>query len=143
MQVREQNAQPVIIMVSSTVLGPNTTMLMTVYTGATIMTTGASFWQVPAGKVFRVQAMNIVGVSSAVLSNARLLVMADTAAASMSVTSTVGVVAALPFAIQASTTPFQIQIAGADVGAQTTIALGIAGGTSHSMLGAVVQGIIF
>lgn len=89
--------QPVIINLSSTLIGPNTTLLFSVYTGNTFVTTGASFWAVPAGKVFRVMAMQMQNVSSAVLGVGKLMVIVGTAAASLSVTSTVGVAAMLPW----------------------------------------------
>ena len=135
--------QPVVIVISSTVVGSSTTMLMTVYTGATAVTTGASFWAVPAGRVFRIMNMNIVAVSSAVLGQARFVVIVGTAAASLSVVATVGIAAVLPFAIEASTAPFALGAYLADVVGATTVGVGIQGGTSCSILGAVVSGYLF
>ena len=134
---------PVNIMLSSTVVGSQTTLLMTVYTGATFVTTGASFWVVPAGKVFRVMGMNLVNVSSAVLSRGQLAVIVATAAASLSVTATVGIAAALPYAIQASTTPFNRDGIVADIAAGTTVGVAVIGGTSQSIAGGVISGYLF
>ena len=135
--------QPVVIMISSTIVGSSTTMLMTIYTGATFVTTGASFYVVPAGKTFRIMAMQMIAVSSAVLGNARLCVLAATAAVSLSVTATVGIPAALAYAIQASTTPFAMGAYAADVAAGTTVGVGVQGGTSHSIVGGVIAGYLF
>lgn len=139
----EMSKAPVVIAVSQTVIGSSTTVLFTVWTGGTNVTAGASFWVVPAGKTFRILAMNYIGVSSAVLGAARFCVLLGTAAASVSVVATVGIPAMCPFAIQASTTPFMIQDIFADVAAGTTVGLGVAGGTSHTLLQAVVQGYLF
>ena len=130
-------------MISSTIVGSSTTMLMTIYTGATFVTTGASFYVVPAGKTFRIMAMQMIAVSSAVLGNARLCVLAATAAVSLSVTATVGIPAALAYAIQASTTPFAMGAYAADVAAGTTVGVGVQGGTSHSIVGGVIAGYLF
>ncbi len=135
---------PVVIFVSKSVAVPtDATLMMTVHTGGTAVTAGASFWVVPSGKTFRIQAMNVIGLTSAVLSNANLAVLLGTAAASLSVTSTVGVAAVLPYAIQASTTPFSLGGFKNDVVGGTTIALGCMGGTSHTIVGAVIQGYLF
>lgn len=135
---------PVVIFVSKSVAVPTDgTLLMTIHTGGTLVTTGVAVWPVPVNKTFRINQINMVGLTSAVLSQAILAVLLGTAAASMSVTSTVGVAAVLPYAIQASTTPFQAQGLLADVAAGTTIALGVMGGTSHTVVGAVVQGYLF
>jgi len=139
----QPTGQPVVINISSTVVGSSTTLLMTVFTAGTAVTTGASFWVPPSGMVFRIKAMQMVAVSSAVLSNARLAVLLGTAAASVSVVATVGVPAMLPYAIQASTTPFQQAGYDADVVGGTTVGVGVIGGTSHSILGAVIQGMLF
>ena len=135
--------QPVVILLSSTIVGSSTTMLMTIYTGATFVTTGASFYVVPAGKTFRIMAMQVIAVSSAVLGNARLCVLVATAAVSVSVTATVGIPAALAYAIQASTTPFAMGAYAADVAAGTTVGVGVQGGTSHSIVGGVIAGYLF
>ena len=136
--------QPVVIMVSKSVAVPaDGTLLMTVYTNGTLATAGASFWVVPSGMVMRVQSMNVVALTSAVLSNANLAVLLGTAAASLSVTSTVGVAAVLPYAIQATTTPFSNGSLQGDVAAGTSIAIGCMGGTSHTVVGAVIQGYLF
>jgi hypothetical protein len=135
--------QPVLIMLSSTVVGSNTTLLFSVHTGATFVTTGASFWVVPAGKVFRVMAMNMVNVSSAVLGRGNLCVIVGTAAASLSVTSTVGIAAMLPYAIQATTNQFRQDGMVADIAAGTTVGVAITGGTTQSILGGAIQGYLF
>lgn len=135
--------QPVCIMLSSTVVGSQTTLLMTVYTGATFVTTAASFWVVPAGKVFRVMAMNLVNVSSAVLSRGQLAVIVGTAAASVSVVATVGVAAVLPYAIQASTVVWNRDGIVADIAAGTTVGVGLIGGTTQSIQGGVISGYLF
>lgn len=135
--------QPVNIMISSTVVGSSTTMLMTVYTGATFVTTGASFWVVPAGKVFRVMAMNIVNVSSAVLGNGRLVVVVGTAAASVSVVATAGIAAALPYMIQGTANMWNREGIVADIAAGTTVGVGVQGGTSQSVQAAVISGYLF
>jgi hypothetical protein len=135
---------PVVIMVSKSVAVPTDgTLLMTIYTGGTLLTTGVAVYRVPLDKTFRINQMNIVGLTSAVLGQANLAVLLGTAAASMSVTSTVGIAAVLPYAIQASTTPFQAQGLSADIAAGTTVALGVMGGTSHTIVGAVIQGYLF
>ena len=135
--------QPVVIFCSSTVIGSSTTMLFTVYTGATQVTVTTSAWPVPAGKVFRIMAMNIIAVSSAVLGQANFVVLVGTAAVSISVVATVGIAAVLPFALQASTAPFALGAYLADVVGATTVGLGMMGGTSCSILGAVVAGFLF
>jgi len=87
--------------------------------------------------------MNMVALTSAVLSQANMAILLGTAAASMSVTSTVDVAAVLPYAIQASTTPFSVQGLSQDVVGGTTVAIGAMGGTSHTVVGAVVSGYLF
>jgi hypothetical protein len=134
---------PVVIMVSSTAIGSGTTMLMTVYTAGTQATAGASFWVVPSGYNLEINAMQVAAVSSAILGAARLLVLLGTAAASLSVTSTVGVPACLPYAIQASTTPFDIMGLRAKVLSGTTVGVGSLGGSAHTISGAVIQGRLF
>ena len=134
---------PFVFIVSSTVVGSSTTVLFTVYTGGTQAVAGTSAYTLPNAKKLRVLSMNIIAVSSAVLGNAQLQLLQGTVAASISVTATVGVLAILPYAIQASTTPFSVQGIAADMTTGTLIGLGIFGGTSHSILGAVIQGYIF
>lgn len=135
--------QPVNIMLSSTVVGSSTTLLMTVYTGATFVTTGASFWVVPAGKVFRIMAMNLVNVSSAVLGNGRLVVVVGTAAASVSVVATAGVAAALPYMIQGTAAIWNREGIVADIAAGTTVGVGVMGGTSQAIQAGVISGYLF
>ena len=135
--------QPVCICLSSTVIGSNTTMLFSVYTGATFVTTGASFWVVPAGKVFRVMAMNMINKSSAVLGMGKLAVIVGTAAVSLSVTSTVGIAAILPYAIEASNKVWDRSGIVADIAAATTVGVAITGGTTQSILGGVISGYLF
>src|SRR5258706_431808 len=60
--------QPVVIFVTSTVIGSSTTVLMTVYTNYTTATAGASFWVPPANKTFRIKAMGVNAQLSAVAS---------------------------------------------------------------------------
>jgi hypothetical protein len=140
----EQSKIPVILLVSKSVAVPtDATLLMTVYVGGTRVTVGVAAWQVPSDKTFRIQNMNMVALTSAVLGQANLAVLLGTAAASMSVTSTVGIGAAMPYGIQASTTPFSLQGLNADVVGGTTVALGAMSGTSHTVVGAVVQGYLF
>ena len=135
---------PVVINVSKSVAVPaDGTLLMTIYIGGTLRTTGVAVFQIPADKTFRVNQMNMVALTSAVLGQANLAVLLGTAAASMSVTSTVGIAAILPYAIQASTTPFSAQGLSADIVGGTTVALGVMSGTSHTVVGAVVQGYLF
>ena len=135
---------PVVIMVSKSVAVPtDATLMMTVYTGGTVVTAGASFYVIPSGKTFRVISMDVVALTSAVLSNGNFAVLLGTAAASLSVTTTVGLAAVLPYAIQASTTPFSNRSLNGDIAAGTSIALGVMGGTSHTIVGAVVQGYLF
>ena len=135
---------PVVIFVSATVAVPtDATLMMTVHTGGTAVTAGASFWVVPSGKTFRIQAMNVVAKTSAVLSQANLAVLLGTAAASLSVTSTVGVAAVLPYSMQTLATPFALGGFKNDIVGGTTIALGVMGGTSHTISGAVIQGYLF
>lgn len=134
---------PVAIIVSASAVGSGTTLLMTVYTAGTVATAGASFWVVPSGRTFRINQMQIAAVSSAILGAARMMVLLGTAAASLSVTTTVGVAAVLPYGIQGSTTPFDVQGLKADVAAGTSVAIGVQGGSAHSIIGAVVQGYLF
>lgn len=136
---------PVVIYISNTVAVPtDATLMMTVYTGGTVATAGASFWVVPVGKTFRIQAMYVAAKTSAVLGQANLAVLLGTAAASLSVTSTVGIAAALPYAFQTLVTPFTIGGFKNDVVAGTSIAIGVmSGGTSHTINGAVIQGYLF
>ena len=135
---------PVVINVSKSVaVAADGTLLMTIYVGGTRQTVGVAVWQVPADKTFRIKAMNMVALTSAVLGQANLAVLLGTAAASMSVTSTVGIAAILPYGIQASTTPFSVYGLAADVAGGTTVALGAMSGTSHTVVGAVIQGYLF
>ena len=135
---------PVLINVSKSVAVPtDVTLLMTVYVGGTQVTVGVATWRVPGNKTFRINNMNVVALTSAVLGQANLAVLLGTAAASMSVTSTVGIAAMLPYGIQASTTPFSLQGLSADVVGGTTVAIGAMSGTSHTVVGAVIQGYLF
>lgn len=135
---------PVVILVSKSVaVATDATLLMTIYVGGTLSTTGVAVYPVPGNKTFRINQMHMVALTSAVLSQANLAILLGTAAASMSVTSTVGVAAALPYAIQATTTPFSVQGLAADIAGGTTVALGAMGGTSHTVVGAVVHGYLF
>jgi len=135
---------PVVIFVSNTVAVPtDSTILFTVHTGGTAVTAGAAFWVVPAGKTFRINSMYLVAKTSAVLSQAQFAVLLGTAAASMSVTSTVGVAAVMPYALPSVAQQFAMGGFNNDVAAATTIALGAMGGTSHTILGAAIEGYLF
>lgn len=135
---------PVVILVSKSVAVPTDgTVLMTIYVAGTLKTSGVAVWPVPGDKTLRINQMNVIALTSAVLSQANLAILLGTAAASMSVTSTVGIGAVLPYAIQASTTPFSANGILSDIVGGTTVALGIMGGTSHTIVGAVVQGYLF
>jgi hypothetical protein len=136
--------QPVLIIVSSTVVATDVTLLMTVFTGNTFATSGASFWVVPAGKVFRVMNMMVVAKSSAVINiPVRLQVHVGTAAASLSVTSTVGIAAALPYMITAANSQYNLNGLVADIAAGTSVGLGVFRGTTHTINGAVISGYLF
>jgi hypothetical protein len=140
----EGGRTPVVIFVSKSVAVPTDgTLLMTIHIGGTLYTTAVAVWPVPPNKTFRVNQMNMVALTSAVLGQAQLAVILGTAAASVSVTSTVGIAAVLPYAIQASTTPFSAQGLSADIVGGTTVGLGVMSGTSHTVVGAVVQGYLF
>lgn len=134
---------PVLIMISSTVVGSSTTMLFTVQTGVTSVTAGTSAWAVPSGKTFRIRGINVIAVSSAVLGQAQFVIIAGTAAASLTVTATVGIAAVLPYAIQGTTVANWIGAMNMDVLAGTTICPAIMLGTSQSIIGAAIQGYLY
>lgn len=132
---------PFQIVISSTVVGASTTLLMTVYTGNTIATTGASFFV--AASRMRVQNIQVAAVSSAVLQGAALALIYGTAAASLSVTATVGIGPQLPY-LPAATSQFGI--AGFELDgppAATTVGVGLIQGTSHTIQYAVISGYLF
>lgn len=133
---------PVALMVSSTAMASGATMLFTVYTGGTSVAAGTSAWAVPAGKTFRIQAIQAVVASSAVVAGIRLQVLLGTAAVSVSVTSTVGVPAAL-MVVVAGTQQYNLLGIQADVLAGTTVGLGGIGGTAYNLGGMVVLGYLF
>jgi len=135
--------QPVLIMLPNTVVGSNTTMLFSVHTGATFVTTAASFWVVPAGKVFRIMAIQMANKSSAVLAMGNLCVIVGTAAASLSVTSTVGKAACLMYGIEGTTRVWDQVGMVADIAAGTSIAIAVTGGTTQTILGGIIQGYLF
>lgn len=138
---------PVLMLVSQTVVGPSTTMLFTVYTGATFVTAGTSAWAVPSGKTFRLLDVQLVAQASAAFVPGYLVVIVGTAAASITVTATVGVLAATPYVLSSSgiTTPavYQENAQFADVAAGTTIGVGMMLGTSCTVNMVVVEGILF
>ena len=87
--------------------------------------------------------MNVVAVSSAVVSQAMLAVLYGTAAASLSVTATVGVGAILPY-LPAATAQFNLNGMWNDgPPAATSIALGLIQGTSHAIQAFVISGYLF
>lgn len=133
--------QPFQIIVSSTIAGASSTLFMNIYTNGTQVTTGASFW-VPGSRI-RILGMVVQAVSSAVLSQANFAVICGTAAASLSVTATVGIVAILPYmpAATANYAAFDMQLDG-PAGA-TTLALAMLIGTSHTIQAAMIQGFMF
>ena len=134
---------PVVFMVSSTVAGQNTTMAFTVYTGGTLVVAGTTAYPVPAGRNLRINQVGVIAQSSAVLSGAQFVVLLGTATASMSITTTVGIAAMVPFAIAAAPGQYIAHPLAADVVAGTSVGLGVLGGTSCSVLGAVVQGYLY
>jgi hypothetical protein len=132
---------PFQIIVTSTVVGASTTLLMTVYTANTLATAGASFFV--GGSRLRINNMYVVAVSSVVASQANLALLYGTAAASLSVTATVGIGAQLVY-FPGATGQFQLQGVAIDGPvAATSIALGLIQGASHTIQGFVITGILF
>jgi hypothetical protein len=141
--IQQSTQTNVLILVSSTGLAGGNTLLFSIYTGNTLVATGTSNWAVPAGRVFRVQAIGAVIASSAVATAGQFLVICGTAAASLSMTSTVGRVAGVPI-LAAATQNFFVMGVNQDVAPATTIAIGIQGAaTSLIFGGAVINGYLF
>ena len=136
--------QPFLMILSSTVVGSNTSMLMTIHTGNTFVATGTSAYAVPGGKVLRIMQMYVILQSSAVLGNGRLVILLGTATASLSVTSTVGFAAALPYVIPSGVSMvYQRDGIVADIAAGTSIVPAVIGGTTMSIGGGVISGYLF
>lgn len=133
----------VCFIVSSTVIGSFTTCLFTVYTGGTSVAAGTSAYAVPSGKNLRIQNMYVIAKSSAVLSVANWVMLLGTATASISFTSTAGIAVAMPFGITAATSVYQLNGLNIDIAGTTTMCPGMMGGTTCSIIGAVITGFLF
>lgn len=131
----------VVILVSFSAMASGATMQFTIQTGNTSVAAGTTAWAVPANKTFRIRAMQAVCQSSAVVGGIRLLVLAATATASLSVTSTVGIAAGLGAAI-GGINQFNVSLEN-DVAAGTTIGLGAIGGTAYTLHALVVEGFLY
>ena len=119
-------------------------MLMTIYTGNTFVATGTSAYAVPAGKVLRIMGMYMINQSSAVLGRGNLVILVGTATASLSVTSTVGIAAILPYVIPSGVSAtWQRDGIVADIAAGTSIVPAVIGGTTMSIGGGVISGYLF
>jgi hypothetical protein len=121
-------------------------MLMTIYTGAQQVAAGTTAF---AFSRLRVLSMGIVVASSGVVAAASaglgVIIAATTTAATIwTVTSTVGILFAIPL-VAGALTPAQYQLLGqADLASGTTVGVGIQGiGTSVNIGGVVVQGYLF
>lgn len=134
---------PVMIALSSTVVGSNTTMLMTVHTGNTFVATGTSAYAVPAGMVLRIYGAQIRANISAVTSVGVLCLVLGTATASISFTSTAATIQLLQFN---NVTSVSLQSIGGlmiDISGSTTLCAAVLGGTSCSIAGGIIQGYLF
>ncbi len=128
--------------ITATQGGASSMMLFTVMTGNTTgAAAGTSLYVVPAGRILCIQNVFIVAVSSAILGPAQLVVVVGSAAASISLTATVGMALVMPYAMQA-TTAFYNKPALGYVSAGSTMGIAISG-TSHSIIGAVLDGYLF
>ena len=131
-----------VAIVSSTIVGSSTTMLMTIWTGNTFVTAGTSAYAVPAGYKLRIYGVNLAAQSSAVITGQQFGVIVATATASLSVVATVGVAAAVVYQAAAASNigfgPLH-----ADISCGTTLCPAVLAGTSHTILGAVLQGYLY
>jgi hypothetical protein len=126
----------------SAAVAPDTKIAFSIWAGgAGVLNTTA--YAVPAGKNLCIVAMNIYAKTSAVISFAGLAVNAETATASMSVTTTMNIVAVCPYGQTAATAGFSVLGLNQNVAAGTTIGLLVLGGTTHSILGGVINGYLF
>jgi hypothetical protein len=134
---------PFYIRLSSTVIGSNTTMLMTIHTGNTFVATGTSAYAVPAGQVLCIYAAGIGAILSAVTTVAMLVLVLGTATASISFTSTAATVPVCLFAATVGTTFVNVDARAIYVSGGTTLCAGMHGGTSCSIVGGFMLGYLF
>ncbi len=131
-----------ILNITATQGAPSSMMLFTVMTGNTTgAAAGTSLYVVPAGRILCIQNAYVIAVSSAVLGPAQLVVVVGSAAASVSLTATVGMAMVMPYALQATTVAYQKPGLGY-VSAGSTMGIAISG-TSHSIIGVVLDGYLF
>lgn len=134
---------PVMIALSSTVVGSNTTMLMTIHTGNTFVATATSAYAVPAGMVLRIYGAQIRANLSAVTSIGVLCLVLGTATASISFTSTAATIQLLQFNNLTSVSLQSIGGLMIDISGSTTLCAAVLGGTSCSIAGGVIHGYLF
>jgi hypothetical protein len=140
--VMQQSFQTAVLMiVTSTQAAAATTLLFTVYTAGTIAVAGTAQWAVPGAKNLRIMEAYIVAASSAVISVGIMKVLVSNATPTM--TSTVGVLVAVPYVAAASQQFFNVTPY-ADATATTTVAIAVDRlATSHNIAGIIVQGYLF
>ena len=134
---------PVIIRIAANAaVVPDTKIAFSVFAGSTGVVNTTS-WVVPAGKTFEMVGGAIYAKTSAVISFAALAIAAETATASVSVTSTMNLAFVMPYGITAATAGFNVFGGLQDVAAGTSIGMLVLGGTTHSHVGGVIQGYLF
>jgi len=139
------NTNIALIVSSTLVASGGSTVLMTVYQGNTQTTVGAAFWVVPAGKQFRVNAVQAVIQNSITTTpvNARIFLMQSTGA--LTFTSATPVVAMVAQGI--ATTDIQVQAALGGLfmalTAGATVGVGITFNTTGNIVMIAVVGYLF
>ena len=145
--VKDQPYIPFVMMVSSTVGGSvGTTLLMTIWTGATLAGAGLTAYAVPAGQVLRLLNMQAVINSSAVTGGSvQLMVNAATAQGSLvsANQATIGRPLFLGMLVSAGPVAGSVVGAYADIPAATTIGVRNSAPTAMVIGYIVVQGYLF
>jgi hypothetical protein len=139
------NTNIALIVTSTLVAAGGSTVLMTVYQGATQTTAGAAFWVIPAGKNFRVNAMQAVIQNSITTTpvNARVFLMQSTAA--LTFTSATPIVAMVAQGIATTDVQVQAALAGLNmaVTAANTVGIGITFNTTGNIVMIAVVGYLY
>ena len=134
---------PVIVRVAvNAAVVPDTKIAFSVFANGTNVV-GTTSWVVPAGKTFEIVGGAIYAKTSAVISFAALAIAAETATASVSVTSTMNLAFVMPYGITAATAGFSVVGAQQDIAAGTSIGMLVLGGTTHSHIGGAIYGYLF
>lgn len=139
------NTNIALIVTSTLVAAGGSTVLMTVYQGNTQTTAGAAFWVVPAGKQFRVNAIQAVIQNSITTTpvNARIFLMQSTAA--LTFTSATPIVAMVAQGIATTDVQVQAALAGLFMAlpAAVTVGIGITFNTTGNIAMIAVVGYLF